>query len=534
MAVKTYVIDNNESRVPFFGDKMSFVTGLDPLGLQNPSVKTYTHLLPGLNNVTGQIRNYSFYCWLLGEYAKEISSTDKNEQKSFIRKAEYVIALISKLGSIDGISGGNYATNRIAEGDTYNLDTGIFNADGTTINTYWQYGFGIFGQYYIGSLRQIGLIDEPKDEQGNILGIYRRTAKVDEAIVSGEDLAKAFEAAVDSNAREQFLAIVRNQTTVSRPELLALVPHFNLRQLNIEDTEWELLIQLLLSNDNPNQNNEEATSFRKQTIIQLLNFANEQDAEIYDRAFTTFAYNQKGTRKGQADECLTGWYYYQFNDYWQIACTAILNGCLSVLETEKGPAWMNLQELLEVCFTRVEGLLSADDKVRWSSTFTIKKIAIDYTEYELYQSIANGVESERLYYGFLLVFKVFQTNLENLEDLKRYAESYALNSNYDAFSYYSSKSTDETFVLSEFFKRFLHNNVLNLHQLVAYRKMGGGNQSTQKFIIDEGLIRQIDNFEPGFTGPRIGNLIAFLNDLRLLNETGELTQEGQNILSSQK
>ena len=91
----TKVLDKNEARLPFFGDKMSFVTGLDPLGLQNPSAQAYSYLLPGLNNVTGRIRNYSFYCWLLAEYAKRIKSSDPKEQKAFIRKAEYIIALIA-------------------------------------------------------------------------------------------------------------------------------------------------------------------------------------------------------------------------------------------------------------------------------------------------------------------------------------------------------------------------------------------------------------------------------------------------------
>ena len=48
------VILNNESIVPFFGDRISFIRGLDPLGLQNSSDATFSQLLPGLNNVTGK------------------------------------------------------------------------------------------------------------------------------------------------------------------------------------------------------------------------------------------------------------------------------------------------------------------------------------------------------------------------------------------------------------------------------------------------------------------------------------------------
>ena len=96
----TNIIDKNEARVPFLGDRMSFVTGLDPLGLQNPSLQAYAYLLPGLNNVTSRIRNYSFYCWLLAEYARIIQSTDPKEQKKFIRRAEYIIAYSCDFGHL--------------------------------------------------------------------------------------------------------------------------------------------------------------------------------------------------------------------------------------------------------------------------------------------------------------------------------------------------------------------------------------------------------------------------------------------------
>ena len=78
------VIRNNQSLVPFFGERLSFIRGLDPLGLQNTSDATFSMLLPGLNNVTGRIRYYSFYCWLLDEYSKRNGSTNPEDQKKFI------------------------------------------------------------------------------------------------------------------------------------------------------------------------------------------------------------------------------------------------------------------------------------------------------------------------------------------------------------------------------------------------------------------------------------------------------------------
>lgn len=96
-------IQNNEVRVPFFGDKLSFVTGLDPLGLQNPSSRAYTYLLNGLNVVSRRVRNYAFYCWLLSEFSKKVTSKNADDQKEFIRRAEYIIALASVANGVEGI-----------------------------------------------------------------------------------------------------------------------------------------------------------------------------------------------------------------------------------------------------------------------------------------------------------------------------------------------------------------------------------------------------------------------------------------------
>src|SRR5690554_2802125 len=139
----TKILEKNQARVPFLGDKMNFIHGLDPLRLQNPSVQMYSFLQPGLNNVTNRLRYYSFYCWLLSEYAKQIQSTSPAEQKRFVRRAEYIIALASVNAKIQGIPGSIYATRRIEEAlPEYKLQDGTYNPDGSTDRTYWKYPFG--------------------------------------------------------------------------------------------------------------------------------------------------------------------------------------------------------------------------------------------------------------------------------------------------------------------------------------------------------------------------------------------------------
>ena len=63
---------------PFWATNEGFKGGRDPLGIQNSSVATYGKLLPGLTNLTGHIRYYSLYCWILSEYENMGMEKQKN------------------------------------------------------------------------------------------------------------------------------------------------------------------------------------------------------------------------------------------------------------------------------------------------------------------------------------------------------------------------------------------------------------------------------------------------------------------------
>jgi len=529
----TKVIDNNEARVPFLGDKISFITGLDPLGLQNPSTQMYSYLLPGLNNVTNAIRNYSFYCWLLSEYAKSITSTDPKLQKQFIRRAEYIIALLSVYAEIQGISGSTYATFRLNEGDEIDLEKGTYNTDGSTDKTYWQYHYGVFGQYYFGSLRQIGLIEEPVNEKGEFIGIYRRTARCEKLKISGEDLADAFESAIKKTENKSlFLTSIRNGK-ITKTDLVSLAEDFNLRKEGIDSAERVLLTQLLCENDEPLSSLAEPLSMRKETIVHVLKFISEGNSLDNQHAFTKYAYRTKAKDvAGQWDECMTGWYYYQLNEYWQVACTAIFNGCLDLLQEQKGPGWMSLPELIETCNEKIIAYLSEKELINTTNqsvSLSLESIALG--EEELYENIRKHRQVKRMSYGFLLIWKLYQANREFFPELKQYTDNRNIGNNDDVLAYFLNVGKSAELSISQFIPLFLSARIISRHMLVAYRKMGIGSQTTQKFIIEDNYIRHTGNFDPYFTSPRIASLTTFLKDLSLITNEYQLTTHGVSLLN---
>ena len=126
------VLQKNNTIAPFLSDRLSFIRGLDPLGLQNTSEATFSYLLPGLNNVTGRIRYYSFYCWLLDAYAQTSGSTDPEEQKRFIRRAELILALLASfaeenINAIPGVLHAGHMVQDLPHGP-FDLENNIYNA----------------------------------------------------------------------------------------------------------------------------------------------------------------------------------------------------------------------------------------------------------------------------------------------------------------------------------------------------------------------------------------------------------------------
>ena len=529
------VIRNNESIVPFLGERMSFIRGLDPMGMQSTSDATFSLLLPGLNNVTDRIRYYSFYCWLLDVYSKRNGSTNPEEQKKFIRRAEFTIALASyylKEGH-SGIPGSLFATKEIEQKGltTHNLQIATFNPDRTTQGTYWKYPTGAFGQYYFGSLRNIGIITEKEKYPG----IYIRISKREDILVSGEELADAFDANLSPEVKELFLKVI-GRGIVTENELKSMLPYFDLTRVPKETAEQELLIKLLIQKDYPLRIEEEPSTHRKQTIKHLLHYLNTKSADtFFDRIFVYYCYDTKGRYENTDDDCLLGWYYYQFNEFWHYANTSILNGTLAYLQNKVGPQWMPIHQLVEEItdavleFFKDENIIEHDkDQLQ-----TVLQKVSGSDEYDYFERTSESKEAEKVANAFLMIFALYKSNKTELIKLKEFAENNEIAKDGEGTGYFITQFVSKKEqMIRKFIYDYLRVNVIYRHQYVAFRKIRGGTLSTQKFIIEDLHIRYLGNFEATYTGPRVGNLIGFLIDLNMLTSEFKLTNEGQKLLNT--
>lgn len=526
------VIKNNQSLVPFLGERLSFIRGLDPLGLQNTSDATFSMLLPGLNNVTGRIRYYSFYCWLLDEYSKQIGSTNPKDQQQFIRRAEYIIALASSYfdGDASSIPGSLYATKQITKdlNMIHSLQAGTFQENGSTTDTYWKYPLGAFGQYYFGSLSDIGLVSR----RDNDAGIYVRSNSRGNEFVSGEALATAFDANINNQVKATFFDCL-TQGEITEAQLVSLLPNFNLTKVPYGTDEQMLLLSLLLQKDYPLRIEEEPKTHRRNTIKYLLEYVKDFADGFNDRSFIYQCYANKGLVNSETEATILGWYYYQFNEYWHYANTAIFNGTLAYLENTMGPNWQALKPFLDAVTQQISDEFKTLNLIgSGNDTLASLLSALNPNEQEFLNACSKTDSVSRAANGLLLLFSQYLNQRNELIVLKEYAEHNDLGKDGEGTHYFINEFIAKTSLsIEQYLFEYLYKNIIYRHQYVAFRKMRGGNQSTQKFIIEDHHIRFLGNFEAGFTGPRIGNLISYLKDLSAIATDDTLTETGDNLLT---
>lgn len=176
------------------------IGGLDHIGTQGPCIQIYSQLLPGITNVTDRARYYSFYPWLIRSYEeRDIHRQDFNAFLEAYRRADCLFTMIAErhaqvMGDDAARHGPgmvgretlNDAVRLIGEGKSVRLST--YTTREQTNERYFANKLGGLGQYYAGTLTQLGIlvtVDKPWLS-------YTRER--------GEPIAQAFDIGVDGRS----------------------------------------------------------------------------------------------------------------------------------------------------------------------------------------------------------------------------------------------------------------------------------------------------------------------------------------------
>jgi hypothetical protein len=510
------------------------IGGLDHLAVQAPCINLYGQMLPGITNVTDRARYYSFYPWIVWALDKRECRYD-NTFIDLFRKSDCLFTLIAERhAKVIGDDRDDHAAATIGSG---NMSEAISRVrDGYSVRLsdhacregktrYFKNKLGGLGQYYIGVLRELQVMDGDLQsgvknirEVGGLMaeafsqnvdtGLFLRT--LDEDIVSAErldELSPFCPCCLTSNVREHEklsdLFFVRgqfyNQKAIARRHTLQMILSLanNLAENKVA-IDIEQFRGCTYSGALPNKaiwylpshlqkNRKQWAVYQRNEILSLA------VQGIFYVLLDT--YEESGERFQSVDE-LVRWFV-QMPEVELSGSFFPLNSSVSAVRSEASSwlahaeDWTNDDH--EICLmTRIEALCSGE-----KSTQSRAAVLLDCLKILI--ALQNRQESKEGYGDF-----VFPPN---------YLKAYPIN--LETFDYHSN-STWVNLSIREWVAWLAASWGIDTHLLVALRKLRGQSQSTFRIRPSDSGFEIVSVSEAVFTSPRFRQALRILKDIGAL------------------
>lgn len=293
-------------------------TGQDQLAIRTTAVRMYSHLVPGITNVTDRARYYSLHSYLVHYWASKRGTTDMDAFYRLVRRAECLVGLADKLFSRagDSESYGVIGTRKI---DGWINRQGDLKASqkvpvASLVDEYFGNAAGGFGQYYAGAEAELGLIGEEDD-------VVRLFAP------RGTALAQAFEKSAASCRLDALL----ERDEVSIGELRGVGETLGFSRISGE--ERRQLQEIFLDQSGAAG---ESGARRRETILLLLSLTDVTDGGIGDPSWDVLeAALHRRTPKGKAfrppkalGQHVELWRVYAMHEHLAFALESILSAAV--------------------------------------------------------------------------------------------------------------------------------------------------------------------------------------------------------------
>lgn len=513
---------------------MRYSTGRDHLGMQATSVATYSYLVPGLTNLTQRARYYSYYPWLVEQYAKEVHSTGISEFNKFIRRGELLFAFVSILNDQGqrGIVGSRFVKSYIRDYGIPRSGTAINLAEFADIakgkKTYWQLRGGGFAQYYLGPLADIGLLSRSKNHDIPIVTDAGRTV----ALNFGKSIGSEAETTILSSIKKGSIKYsdIEKYLTVIMPN-----------QISATGQEAKNLLRHLIPdvNDKNGQN-------RRETILAFINYLDQDRIADQQYDLPKAIYYREGNNKNKIEfvdnvESLYGWRFYQINEYVHYALEYVFFYLLQILHDDGG--WIPIKECVEKikkeAFDEINNILPRMKNIK--QTMKVGSLARILKSYKNIPRRAKGtpdwlIPSEdfaekNLAKALLLLMVMYVRHEDEVHELYEYGRKTDIlreGSFLDIFAFFQSETST---TLESFFSKLVYQKVVRKHLEVSYRKMSGDEKNTLKFQFDNNSLSGLEIVYPVLTSPRLTSVLNFLRDLGLVSLENKPTANGLRILN---
>lgn len=505
-------------------------TGLDPLGMQNSSVRLYQTLVPGISNVTLRVRYYGLYAWLSHAYARTIGDTNSKRWQQFIRRAEALYALIAAVrGGETGVAGANWAARKVIESDGHRIAFAA-DADPGSATHYLKQAWGAYGAAYASQLFEIGIFS-----RGDTHEIPLPSKEL------GEALAQAFADAI-GDMGERFLRIME-RGSVSHVELneLSEMSPSRIRRNSKERGFYERILFARAGLERIQDIG------RRRTLLLVLDLARllEREPSVWDVRWCLYSGCLDAGVPWNVDEALEAhrqrWKLYHANDLCHIAFESVLKFILDRLESH--PGGVSLVQLISEAVSEVLSSMGTAP-VSWADFTRDLPVALDASadsdsnsEFVLSNSLIGAMQRGRGYTPetCVLAIKLLGVVHGRMEPLRGVVDA-----EFATFDPHGFRSllTELRFVdanseldFKQLLCKLFEERVVRRHLWVALRKLRYQNDYTFLIDADDGLVRLRQKDGPVWTTPRLGPSITFLNDIGLINDGG-LTKRGRDLLEA--
>ena len=475
------------------------------MGIQNSSIATYGRLLPGLTNLTGHIRYYSLYCWLLSEYDKlEQNGEFEIHQYNFIRRSELAIALMMKGLDVRSVVGALFVSQKkckLTEEGFYDIASG---ADFESKEKYWTFKSGAFGQYYLGSMIYYDLV---KIEEGRF---YLRN--------KGKELSLAVRNSIDSRVRDLFVKCIQ-EGIISEDDIKELMP-LALNKIEIGTDEWRYLNQMLTMKD------KDGSSLRRETVFLFLK---DIEKGVSVNEFPKYRFNN--VLEEQNISASFGWYFYYLCEVLHYCIETIFCLILNEIFELHNPSISFLsKQLQQQILEHLQEEQLYDSISEWGNELSAH-ISDKYDELKKLVNDRMYAKAAANAIGLLLVLQ--NEYYKESKVIKQFEIENELIGQRCVFS--SGIDTYVTRHISLSIPKYIETIILQVmqeHTYIAIRKMGNSNMDLRKFIFEDGRVILVERRTPTETTPRVNSLYNFLQDLGYIDLHNQLTDIAHNYIQN--
>ena len=510
--------DHTVDNLPDWNTPGAFSAGRDPLGLQAASVRLYTGLLPGLTNVTNRLRYFSFYCWVVRQFELRHHSAAEDKWRIFIRRAEAIYVLASRIGDDErasGMAGSNWASDYLDLLPEQEFDFSPWTDRPGKPEQYLKAPRGNFGQFYVASMLEMGMLEE------HTAPVYAVTENY------GLQLATAFEKACPKASKLLFDAIETGAVTRESCEMISEETHPSLLREGSDETR--LLREYLWGEreTDPTARARRASLWNIMSIIKQTNLASANDLrrELYVQDNTASPADSELTTN------LQSWRAYMVNELCHIALELLLNALAHCVNGNSASSIDKIAQHLVSAY-----LKQVSSQARPIADFAQEVALPDLlAEHELGHEISdivkNNIEApnagdiDNAVKLLLSLWNRWGTDKEFVRVL--HSATVSGRSAAGIFEMLDRLANEPAGdALAALIRKFVISN----HLLIAGQKLSSSGTFTYRFIVDEGQLVDGVPAKYDFTTPRIGNLIRFAEDARLLGADSEVTEVGKAFL----